>query len=624
MTHINRRSVVLSGAGLLLAGARRSATAAERGGAVAARRGVMLMSRIAPLTSELFIAGVDGTNERPLLQTMGFDLHASFAADGRRVVFTSERRGRGQSDLYVANVDGSDVQPLASSEAVDDAGVLSPDARRVAFVSSRGTGRANVWLLDVPSGRTTNLTGRGGIQGARDRPDGFFRPAWSPDGEWLAFSSDRDTVWKGHACTTPGPSCTGQGEGWEHVQQLGLYVVRADGSGFRQLVSRPGFSAGSPKWSPDGRRIVFFEMALEDSWTSRIAFIATRAESQIVSVDVQSGERVQHTTGAGLKLWPQYVTAGDIGYLVKVGAEQGLHYTSGRAPVHAPVRAPCWSPDGTQVVYQKYGFGNLPQNSPLYSWDRAVDYRSTDSFPRLSRDGLLVVTEQSANSSIAVMNPDGSNRRRVFDTGGKGLAFGPCWSPDGEWIVFGFGLYFENRFKTPSKILRVRRDGSGLETLFEAPQNAGFPSCAPDGKRIVFRLADQNGVGGLRILDLGTRALSPLTNAYDNVPDWSPDGTRIVFTRRLADGNFDIFTIRADGSALRRLTTSGANDAHAVWTADGRILWNSGINGFKDEAPLYDFNFQPYGQIWIMNADGSGKRPLTDSLWEDSQPLYVP
>ena len=60
-----------------------------------------------------------------------------------------------------------------------------------------------------------------------------------------------------------------------------------------------------------------------------------------------------------------------------------------------------------------------------------------------------------------------------------------------------------------------------------------------------------------------------------------------------------------------------------MWTADGRILWNSGINGFKDEAPLYDFNFQPYGQIWIMNADGSGKSALTDSLWEDSQPLYV-
>jgi len=88
--------------------------------------------------------------------------------------------------------------------------------------------------------------------------------------------------------------------------------------------------------------------------------------------------------------------------------------------------------------------------------------------------------------------------------------------------------------------------------------------------------------------------------------------------------NFDIFTIRPDGSDLLRLTTNRANDGHAVWTADGRIMWNSGIYGFRDEVALQDNTFQPYGQIFIMNADGTDKRVLTDSLWEDSMPLYVP
>jgi hypothetical protein len=46
--------------------------------------------------------------------------------------------------------------------------------------------------------------------------------------------------------------------------------------------------------------------------------------------------------------------------------------------------------------------------------------------------------------------------------------------------------------------------------------------------------------------------------------------------------------------------------------------------GFRDEAALYDNTFQQYGQIFIMNADGSGKRMLTDSRWEDSMPLYIP
>jgi hypothetical protein len=49
-------------------------------------------------------------------------------------------------------------------------------------------------------------------------------------------------------------------------------------------------------------------------------------------------------------------------------------------------------------------------------------------------------------------------------------------------------------------------------------------------------------------------------------------------------------------------------------------MWNSGEYGFKDEAALYDHSFQPYGSIWIMNANGTGKRQLTDSHWEDAMP----
>lgn len=46
--------------------------------------------------------------------------------------------------------------------------------------------------------------------------------------------------------------------------------------------------------------------------------------------------------------------------------------------------------------------------------------------------------------------------------------------------------------------------------------------------------------------------------------------------------------------------------------------------GFQAEAATYDNTFQPYGQIMVMNVDGSNKTLLTNSLWEDSMPLYVP
>jgi len=62
-----------------------------------------------------------------------------------------------------------------------------------------------------------------------------------------------------------------------------------------------------------------------------------------------------------------------------------------------------------------------------------------------------------------------------------------------------------------------------------------------------------------------------------------------------------------------------------VWTNGGKqILWNSAIAGYRDEACMYDQTFQPYGQVFVMDADGGNKRQITDSVWEDSTPQYVP
>ena len=61
-----------------------------------------------------------------------------------------------------------------------------------------------------------------------------------------------------------------------------------------------------------------------------------------------------------------------------------------------------------------------------------------------------------------------------------------------------------------------------------------------------------------------------------------------------------------------------------MWTYDGKLAYSTGMYGFRDEAAVYDFTFQPYGQIMVMEADGSNKRLITDSLWEDSMPCYIP
>src|SRR5580658_3956330 len=104
----------------------------------------------------LFLSGPDGQNEREFLPGPESNYNPSFSADGRWIVFTSERFG--SADVFRAHPDGSGLQRLTDSAAFDDQGALSPDGRTLAFVSTRGSGTANIWLLDIATHRFRNLT----------------------------------------------------------------------------------------------------------------------------------------------------------------------------------------------------------------------------------------------------------------------------------------------------------------------------------------------------------------------------------------------------------------------------------------------------------------------------------
>jgi Tol biopolymer transport system component len=572
---------------------------------------IMLMNRIGPSVSELFIANADGSNEHKLFEKSGFDYHASYSVDGNWIVFTSERNGLGQSDIYRVHPDGTGLQQLTDDPAFDDQASLSPDGKKLAFVSSRNTKTTNIWIMDLHTRKLKNITGQSAIKGDPIKPNAFLRPAWSPDGKWLAFASDRNTEWRGH----------GNGSGWEHVQELHVYLIKPDGTGLRNL-TKDGVCSGSPEWSPDGKQVVFYEMSVEDTWNARTSFGAAKATSQIVSMDIITGERTVHTSGIGLKLLPQFVSAGNIGYLAKAGANEGIGYTNANA-FKAKLRSPSWSADGSKIIYEKQDWKPREQNQLLYSWDPEYEYRYTDVFPSFSIDGKLLITEKDKNSSVVIMDADGTNRQQVFENKEE-YAFAPSWSPDGQKIVFGYGGFFQNRKSRAAKIMMVNRDGTNAKELTNGTPNAGFPSWSPDGKKIVYRMWTKDE-GGLRIMNIEDSSITILTNEFDNLPAWSPDGTKILFTRKHSGDNFDIFTIKPDGSDLKQLTTFPANDAHAVWTADGKeIMWSCGDYGFKEEAALSDNTFQPYGVIFKMNADGSNKHALTESIWEDSMPCYVP
>jgi Tol biopolymer transport system component len=609
-------------------------------GAGAATKGTLLLDRVGPVTSELYISNADGSDEHRLLPTDGFDYHASFSKDGQWIIFTSERDGLGQSNLYRVKADGTDLQRLTDHPGVSDAAVFSPtNPNIIAFVSSRrgkkNYGTVNVWTLNLSTGALKNVTGA--LKFDPSKPHSYFRPSWSPDGKWLALSSDTGSDWRGHNLPV----------GWERTQESSVYLIRPDGSGWNKIASNPGFDEGSPSWSPDGKHVVFYETPVESTWGAHRPEGINKVSSQLVSVDVSTLERKDLTSTPGFKVFPQYLSDNNIAYHVKGGDTEGLYTTAGtfRSTANSGIRSPHYSSDGSKVVYEKITMRPAHTNgTPLYSFDPEWNYRYIDVFPQLSLDRQkLVYTEKAVNSSIAIMNPDFTGYQRIYDPVNSGLdpvmikqglagAFQPTWSPDRQWVAFGVGDWFFTRGMGPGRIMRIKADGSmngKPEVLTDGSINAGFPSYSPDGRKIVYRVWSPK-VQGLRIIDLDTHADTVLTTEPDNLPGWSPDGSKIVFTRKEVNPtdpnkfHYDVYTIHPDGTGLTRLTTPGANQGHAVWTYDGRIAYSSGVYGFRDELALYDNSFQPDGQNWVMNADGSDQHPITDTLWEEAMPLYIP
>jgi Tol biopolymer transport system component len=572
-----------------------------------------------PTRSELFIADADGTNARKLVAGLELDYNASFSFDGEWVVFTSERHG--SADIFRVRTNGMGLERLTDSPAFDDQAALSPDGNSLAFVSTRDTGSTDIYVLDLKTRHTRNLT---------NSPGGDYRPSWSPDGRRLAFSSDRGTTLQ-----------RSKGN-WEQVHPASVYVVNADGRDLRKL-SPDGQLAGSPKWSPDGARVVFYELAVADTFRARHLDAQAAVASRIVSVDVATGARVEHASGPGLKLSPQFLGANRIGYLAKSGPTASLTFISGEKGSVGDIGNPSWSRDGRRVVYHSGPIETIPAarkpGGSLHGSNPQYDLRFASGFPAVSPDGRqIAVSERTGRgspddrTSLVVWNIDGTNPRRIFHA--EGSLMSPSWSADGQWIVFGAGTYFVPRATRPAQIMIVRPDGSGARALTTGAGNSGFPSWSPDGKQVVYRFwndatgsSPANGptpgrAEGLRIFNMSDGAVRTLTTGYDNFPCWSKKG-RIVFSRYV-DDEFHIFAINPDGTTLMQLTKGPYDDSHPACASDGEhVLFSSSRFGFKDEAVMSDIP-QPYGELIVMNIDGSDQRPLTDNRWEEGTPAWQP
>ena len=289
-------------------------------------------------------------------------------------------------------------------------------------------------------------------------------------------------------------------------RQVDLYTVRPDGAGLHRLTRTRAWEEKA-EWSPDGQRLAF----ARSRPSGRPTEIATT-----------------NASGADLRVLTHFDSAS---------------------------MAPTWSPDGLLAYFTLRDFPKSPPNvvppAELYS-----------------------------------MAQDGSDQRRL--THDRTIQTDPEWSPDGSTIAYS------QWYAVPHQpgvfdigVSLIDRDGNHPRVLLGelARRDVASMSWSPDGKRLVYEIttAQPNGrtrrsrQSDLAIINVdgtGPRRLTR-TAALETEPVWSPDGTRIAFASdrhvkhgRHLDRNgpaFEIYTMRADGTNIKRLTHNHVADLYPDW-----------------------------------------------------------
>lgn len=242
---------------------------------------------------------------RPITFSPGENMMARFSADGRFIVFQSNRDGNWE--IYRALPDGSQPFRLTDNPAVDETPSFSPDGHTVAFVRTQSKNARDIYLLDIPAIENEICISR---HVADD-----WNPVFSPKGDYLAFVSDRD-----HAPATDAPErqsdiflfsladssvkkfsqgfgnksapCfTPDGAGLLYVNNVnGVFDVfeQTLGDGrTTNLISKNG-SKGGPQISPDGKSIVYFEKRDQNLDIFLLARASNRSQRLTVTSSVEA------------------------------------------------------------------------------------------------------------------------------------------------------------------------------------------------------------------------------------------------------------------------------------------------------------------------------------------------
>ncbi|HEY8187875.1 MAG TPA: S41 family peptidase [Pyrinomonadaceae bacterium] len=486
-----------------------------------------------------------------------------------RIVFTY------LADLWTADENGQNVQRLTVNRARDVYGRFSPDGKWIAFSSDRN-GNLDVFVIPANGGTAKQLT----THSADDTVLG-----WSPDSRSILFSSNR---------------------GEDFMPQL--YLVGLNGG----MPWKAGTDMGvQASYSPDGKRIAYNQKS-QVYWRK---YYRGAYQSDIMVMDVAAKRFSQVTDFDGLDSWPMW---GNDGFIYFVSDREGSGLTNiyrvsengGKADrvtafKTGDVRWPSISADGRVVMFEHdFGIWKLDVNSKKVTpINLNIDAETQDNLSEM----------QSYNSQADDYELAPSSRRIAFSIHGE-IFTAPVEEGDLRQITDGPAREQRVGYSPDGKWLSYISDQSGREELYVVPVDGSTPAqqltdidalkfnynWSPDSRDIAFTASDDK----LRKLTVATKQVAVLDSSrYGQIgaPIWSPDSKWIAFAKSDASRTSDIYLIAASGEEKEphKVTFDSSSEVNPLFGPDGRKLFFQRVEASGGTTPN---SIQIYS-VWLEKLE---------------------
>ncbi len=483
-----------------------------------------------------------------LTDQQGTEYFPSLAPDGKSFVYASDAEGN--FDLFIQRVGGKNTTNLtADSKANDTQPAFSPNGEQIAFRSEREP--KGIYVMGA-SGENLRRVAEFGYQ-----------PSWSPNGKEVVVS-------------TFGLAAPNVRVGLDN----GLWIINVE-TGVKREILRE--DATFPAWSPHGQRVAYW------------FYPESVSRRDVATIPSGGGDPIIITKDFGTSNWnPVWSPDGKFLYFV---SDKGGNLNFWRVSIDEitgevlsepePINTPSkysrhlnFSRDGKRMIYvqtdnqsniQGVKFDSKAEKTvgepfPITSGDRQINRAE------LSPDGKQFVMRQirRTQDDIVVVNRDGTNWRDV--TNDAPFDRYPRWSPDGKQIAF-----YSDR-NAGSEIWVCAADGSNLRQVsfqYTPRFGSGFPTWSPDGKSLIYTNNFQPYLIDLTKTWQEQNAPRKILTAEPDrnfvVWDWSPDGKKLLGTLPLGERAIAVYTLETE--RLERIVEDiDSGDVIPSWMSDSRRI----------------------------------------------------